>query len=116
MTDHSVGINKMVDNDIREVAKQAARILIDGKPSRVVPKVATSQMENAGLKKREHMPGSIYREMLAASDPALTEAVAKLHDATENLIIAIGMGWDLDGVVEVAQAALARITVETSDG
>jgi hypothetical protein len=25
MTDHSVDINKMVDNDIREVAKQAAR-------------------------------------------------------------------------------------------
>ena len=31
----------------------------------------------------------------------------RLLDALENLTIAIGMGWDLEGVVDVARAALA---------
>ena len=30
-----------------------------------------------------------------------------IRAALENLLIAIGMGWDLDGVVDVAQSALA---------
>lgn len=30
-------------------------------------------------------------------------AMRELQDATENLIIAIGMGWDLDGVIEEAK-------------
>ncbi|APU89175.1 hypothetical protein Rctr71_057 [Virus Rctr71] len=32
----------------------------------------------------------------------------RLLDACENLVIAIGMGWDLDGVVEVAQEVIAE--------
>ena len=31
----------------------------------------------------------------------------RLRDALENLTIAIDMGWDLEGVVDVARAALA---------
>lgn len=57
---------------------------------------------------------------VCASEPtvkpsALQEANAKifaaapeLADALENLIIAIGMGWDLEGVVQVAQEAIAK--------
>jgi hypothetical protein len=30
----------------------------------------------------------------------------RLRDSLENLIIAIGMGWDLDGVVDAAKATL----------
>lgn len=33
---------------------------------------------------------------------------AELVDTTENLIIAIGMGWDLDGVIEACQTALHK--------
>jgi hypothetical protein len=90
----------------------------DGKPSRVGPKVATSQMENAGLKKREHMPGSIYREMLAASDPALTEAVVEMPEACAAILdtapqyVRSHHGWP---ELRALRAAMARITVETSD-
>lgn len=38
----------------------------------------------------------------------LIAAAPDLLDALENLTIAIGMGWDLDGVVEVSRAAIAR--------
>jgi hypothetical protein len=34
------------------------------------------------------------------------EHIEKLNDAVENLLIAIGMGWDLDGVIEVTQNAM----------
>lgn len=43
------------------------------------------------------------------------EAVAKcmaaspeMLDALENLIIGIGMGWDLEGLIEVSEKALAK--------
>jgi hypothetical protein len=39
--------------------------------------------------------------------------VADMRSALENLIIAIGMGWDLDGVLEVAEAALAKLEGRT---
>ena len=35
--------------------------------------------------------------------------VAKLEDAGENVIIAFGMGWDMDGVIEVLCAALKDV-------
>lgn len=37
---------------------------------------------------------------------AATESAVAVRDALENLIIAIGLGWDLDGVVAVANARL----------
>jgi hypothetical protein len=43
-----------------------------------------------------------------AADAYLIAAAPDMAEALENLIIAIGMGWDLDGVIEVAQAALAK--------
>jgi hypothetical protein len=42
-------------------------------------------------------------EQFAASAPAQGEPV---RDALENLLIAIGMGWDLEGVVQQARDAL----------
>lgn len=32
----------------------------------------------------------------------------RLHDAAENLIIAIGMGWDVDGIVAEVRSALSE--------
>ena len=32
----------------------------------------------------------------------------RLREALENLVIAIGMGWDLDGVLDAARAALGE--------
>ena len=40
---------------------------------------------------------------------ALRARVAKLEDAGENVIIAFGMGWDMDGVIEVLCAALKDV-------
>jgi hypothetical protein len=134
MTDHSVGINKMVDNDIREVAKQAARILIDGKPSRVVPVEPTRGMWAAAgtavVKTRQRtgnhddMSQAVYTAMLAASDAALTEAVVKMREALDRaerkLTAYVGVCKGdtelVNTVLPMCRAALARITVETSDG
>lgn len=44
---------------------------------------------------------------ISEANARLIAAAPVLHDAMENLLIAIGMGWDLDGVVEQARAALA---------
>lgn len=33
--------------------------------------------------------------------------LAAIKDAAENTVIAFGMGWDLDGVIDVLRAALA---------
>ena len=38
--------------------------------------------------------------------------ITHLRDAAENLVIAIGMGWDLGGVVEKMQEALGSIKGE----
>ena len=38
----------------------------------------------------------------------LIAAAPDLYDTMENLIIAIGMGWDLDGVIDADRAALAK--------
>jgi hypothetical protein len=43
----------------------------------------------------------------------LIAAAPELYEAAENLIIAIGMGWDLDGVVDVAKSAIAKTRGET---
>src|SRR4051794_40977194 len=40
----------------------------------------------------------------------LGKAAPKLLDALENLVIGIGMGWDVDGMVEVARAAIGEAT------
>jgi hypothetical protein len=31
-----------------------------------------------------------------------------LYEALENVIIAVGMGWDLEGEIDVTQTALAK--------
>ena len=36
----------------------------------------------------------------------LLAAAPNLYDALENIVIGIGMGWDLEGLVDVANAAL----------
>lgn len=38
----------------------------------------------------------------------LIAAAPELLDALENLCIGIGMGWELDGMIEVAQAAINK--------
>jgi hypothetical protein len=38
----------------------------------------------------------------------LIAAAPELLDALENLVIAIGMGWDLDGVIAVSEAAITK--------
>ena len=50
---------------------------------------------------------------LSAERDALKAELAEAVDALENITIAIGMGWDLDGVVDVARAFLARHQKET---
>ena len=62
----------------------------------------------------EGEPPNYANAQLIAAAPDLhriaTELAAenkRLRDALENLTIAIGMGWDLEGVVAVARAALA---------
>ena len=40
----------------------------------------------------------------------LIAAAPDLLDALENLTIAVAMGWDLDGVLDVSRAAIARAT------
>lgn len=42
------------------------------------------------------------------ADWHLISAAPEMYQALENLLIAIGMGWDLDGVVDVAKSALAK--------
>lgn len=44
---------------------------------------------------------------LEAKIDRLRKDNVRLRDRAENLVIAIGMGWDLDGVVAEMQAALA---------
>jgi len=41
-------------------------------------------------------------------DASMVVAAPALLDALENLVIGIGMGWDLDGMIEQAQAAIAK--------
>ncbi len=40
----------------------------------------------------------------------LSDDIQKQADALENLVIAIGMGWDLEGVLEVAKNAMEQRT------
>ena len=47
-------------------------------------------------------------EAAEAERDALKAELAEAVDALENITIAIGMGWDLDGVVDDARAFLAR--------
>jgi dienelactone hydrolase len=94
----------MTDEKLIEVAKQAARILIDGKPSRVVPAERLELLEGVIL---QHAVGQtpetsealrkvaqdIHRRAAPdlygdaetapeiASDPALTEAVVEMREA-----------------------------------
>lgn len=45
------------------------------------------------------------------ADIALICAAPDLLDALENLVIAIGMGWDLEGVIGVSKSAIAKATI-----
>jgi hypothetical protein len=128
------------------------RILIDGKPSRVVPVEPSEAMKRVGgdtlvshLRSRdgeyidENSAGDVCSAMLAASDPALTEAVAEMRGALTKAERALAAllsfygqnlqvhGWHQNGDPEpldsfidsntdgaelsAARAALARITV-----
>lgn len=44
------------------------------------------------------------------------EAVARMRDALENLVIAVGMHWDLDGVLRVADDVLRESRQHLKDG
>lgn len=55
------------------------------------------------------------RDAMIRSEVLATEAVKRQIEAHEDLLIAIGMGWDLDGVIEQSVAALAPFT-ETEEG
>jgi hypothetical protein len=104
------------------------RILIDGKPSRVVPVEPSQAQAFAGLPTSNYRAS--YRAMLAASDPALTEAVVEMREACaaaaktfrwyEELHAAKGPEHADKAArnrIEAVklEAALARITVETTD-
>lgn len=49
-------------------------------------------------------------------EATLYAAAKDLRDALENLTIAIAMGWDLDGVLNVARVALDRSRVSEPCG
>ena len=93
------------------------RILIDGKPSMAVLVEASEDMRCAQAEWVTAV--SKWRAMLAASDPALTEAVVEMREALAQMV----RDWASDDptaegqdVVNRARAALARVTVEASDG
>lgn len=44
----------------------------------------------------------------------LIAAAPDLYHALDNLLIAIGIGWDLDGVIDVSKDALAKANGETA--
>lgn len=39
----------------------------------------------------------------------LTDLEAELLDSTETLIIGIGMGWDMEGIVNVAKSRITQV-------
>jgi len=46
--------------------------------------------------------------LLEATGAEAASEIERLRAALENLVIAIGMGWDLDGVLDAARAALGE--------
>ena len=56
--------------------------------------------------------GSLIAQNMAQDDARAVANLPKLLDATENLIIAIGMGWDRDGVIQAACEAVAKVRGE----
>jgi len=54
---------------------------------------------------RQHLRG--WDELDALHADAASE-IERLRAALENLVIAIGMGWDLDGVLDAARAVLGE--------
>jgi hypothetical protein len=55
------------------------------------------------------------QERLRAQSDAEPVQPQTLRDAAENLLIAIGMGWDIDGCVESLRAAIAQSDAEPQD-
>lgn len=45
---------------------------------------------------------------VAEANANLIAAAPDLFNRLENLVIGIGMGWDLDGLIEAANAAIAK--------
>lgn len=65
--------------------------------------------KEAGLNMSERGARYAANERLAVAAPDMLSAL-------ENLVIAIGMGCDLDGVVEVATNVIAKATVQQKVG
>lgn len=47
-------------------------------------------------------------EAEAISNARVIAAAPELLEALDNLVIGIGMGWDLEGMIDVARAAIAK--------
>ena len=75
-----------------------------GRHSKVVRQYRAEQMAIADADCRR------LQAKFSAADKQVRDAAPALFDALENLVIGIGMGWDLDGLVDTARAALAAAT------
>lgn len=110
------------------------RLLIDGTPAAVVPVGPTDEMYSAGDAHCDRLGSTsvpVWEGMLAATDPALTEAVVEMVSAVVGLNAELDAYWNDPSqagsrppeayiqLITSAQircaAALARITVEDSD-
>lgn len=56
-----------------------------------------------------------YKAAEIRANARLIAAAPDLLGALENLAIAVSMGWDTDGVMEVARDAIAKAKGETRD-
>jgi len=85
----------------------------DGNPLSGRPGVFSSDELDCGI---VHWDGFVQPYWRSArgdkeihANARLIAAAPDLLDALENLIIGIGMGWDLDGLIEAGNAALAKV-------
>lgn len=64
--------------------------------------------DNRDCRVNPHTSKMTKRSAIAAWNTRAADAeIERLRDAAENVLIAWGMGWDMNGVMDVMQAALA---------
>lgn len=90
----------IVDKDgFEHITVEGMAVLLDYSRKIGVPHWADSAAASREVSMHEQRANA----QLIATAPDLLEAL-------ENIIIGIGMGWELEGMVDVARAAIARAT------
>lgn len=62
----------------------------------------------------KHGPKSDFVASYCEDNARLIAAAPELLDRLENLVIGIGMGWDLDGLIDASRAAIAKAKGEAA--